>query len=93
MEDMTSYSYDHNVENVSFEISCKIPQAVTIYEQVDLEWVKDKVSENPLLTLKQLSDLISKKFSLVPSLSYMDRILRLAGISRITGSRAKKVAA
>ncbi len=35
-----------------------IQQTITIYERIDLEWVRAQVRENPLITLKGLSELI-----------------------------------
>jgi site-specific DNA recombinase len=89
------YSRGHNpvepVEEFAFEISQDLPDRRTIYEQIDLEWVRERVRENPLLTLMQLSQLIHTQFGVAPSISHMLRIQLLAGISRIPGSRAKQV--
>ena len=90
---MTGYPCDPNAVEFPFEISRPIPQALTIYEQVDLEWVRSCVRENPFITLKELSELICKQFGVEPSISHMLRIQQLAGISRIPGSRAKQVTA
>ena len=90
---MTSYRSDLNAVEFPFEISRSIPQALTIYEQVDLEWVRGKVRENPLVTLKGLSELIREQFGVEPSISHMLRIQQLASVSRIPGSRAKQVTA
>jgi hypothetical protein len=90
---MTSYPCAPNAVDFPFEISRSIPQALTIYDQVDLEWVRGKVRENPFVTLQQLAELIHQQFGVKPSISHMLRIQQLAGISRIPGSRAKQVAA
>jgi hypothetical protein len=94
---MTSYRDARNsvieAEEIPFEISQVLPQKITIHEQIDLDWVRDQVRANPLVTLKGLSDLIHQQFGVTPSLTHMERILRLASISRIPGSRAKQVAA
>ena len=90
---MTSYSDGRNsvveAEEIPFEISQALPQTLTIYEQIDLEWIRKQVRNNPLITLQQLSELIGKKFAVTPSTTHMGRITRLAGISRIPGSSAK----
>jgi len=57
---MTGYPCAPNEVEFSFETSLSIPQALTIYQQVDLEWVREKVRENPFVTLKQLSDFNSE---------------------------------
>jgi site-specific DNA recombinase len=80
-------------EEIPFEISQSLPQRLTVYEQIDLEYIRQQVRQNPLITLKQLSDRIGKKIGVSPSISHIERIFRLAGISRIPGSRAKQVAA
>lgn len=90
---MTGYPCAPNAVEFPFEISRSIPQAQTIYDQVHLEWVRQKVRENPLITLQQLNDLIHQQFGVKPSTSHLLRIQQLAGISRIPGSRAKQVTA
>jgi transposase len=91
-EGITTYSRGHNpVEEFAFEISQELPDRRTIYEQIDLEWVRERVRENPLVTLSGLSQLIHKQFGVSPSITHMLRIQQLAGISRIPGSRAKQI--
>jgi hypothetical protein len=94
---MTSYSHDRNSVDspldIPFEISKEMPQRTIICEQVDLEWVRSEVRENPLITLRELSELIHRRFGVEPSVSHVERILRLSRISRIASSRAKQVAA
>ena len=89
---MESYSSAHNPVKIRFEVSRQFPQTMTIYEQIDLEWVKTRVREHPLVTLRELSQLISKQFGVAPSISHLQRIQKQAGISRIPGGRAKLVA-
>lgn len=89
---MTNYSRGHNpVKKFAFEISRMLPQAKSIYEQVELDWIRERVRENPLVTLSKLSQLIHKQFGVTPSVSHMLRIQQLAGISRMPGSRTKVV--
>lgn len=88
---LMGYRNGRNDAEVPFEVSQLIPRAPTIYEQVDLEWVRTKVRENPSVTLKELSDLIHQEYRVSPSISHMLRLQQLAGISRISGSRAKQV--
>jgi hypothetical protein len=94
---MAGYRYGRNSaddhSDIPFEISKEFPQRVTIYDRIDLEWVSAQVRKAPLVTLKGLSTLIQKRFGVTPSISHMDRIQQLAGISRIPGSRAKRVTA
>jgi site-specific DNA recombinase len=92
VEGMPEHPPGRNSVETPFELSQLIPQTPTIYEQIDLEWVKKQVRQNPLVTLQQLSDSISQEFGMTLSISHMERILRLAGVSRISGSRAKQVA-
>jgi hypothetical protein len=35
-------------KEIPFEISQALPQTLTIYGQINLEWVRDKVKRNPL---------------------------------------------
>jgi hypothetical protein len=88
-----SYSDGRNsvgeAEEIPFEISQSLSQTPTIYEQIDLEYVRQQVQQNPFVTLQELSYLIYQKFGVEPSITHMLRIQRLAGISRILGSRAK----
>lgn len=87
------YSHARNAMEIPFEISLEVPQRIIIFDQIDLGWVRSRVRENPLVTLKELAELVHQQFGVKPSLSHMERIFQLAGISRIPGSRAKQVVA
>jgi site-specific DNA recombinase len=93
---LTNYSDGRNsvveAKEIPFEITQTLPHTPTIYEQIDLEYVRQRVRENPLITLKELADLSHQQFGAEPSITHMLRIQQLAGISRIPGSRAKHVA-
>jgi hypothetical protein len=92
---MTIYRHDRSAVartvGIPFEVSQELPRTMTIYERIDLEWVRARVRENPLVTLRGLSQLIQQQFEVIPSISHMLRIQQLAGISRIQGSRASGI--
>ena len=86
------YRQDRSSVKTPFELSQALPGTITIYEQIDLEWVRERIRENPLVTLRSLSQLIKQQFGVAPSISHVLRLQQLAGISRIPCSRAKTVA-
>src|SRR5215813_8302840 len=84
---MEPYTRGHNpVEEFAFEINREVPQTKTIYDRIDLQWVRDRVRENPVVTLSELSQLIGKQLGVAPSVSHVLRIQQLAGIARVPGS-------
>ena len=75
----------------TFELSHELPNTMTMFEKIDLEWVRARVRENPLLTFSQFAQMINKQFGVKPSISHVLRIQQMAGISRLLGSRRKQV--
>jgi site-specific DNA recombinase len=84
---------DRNSLVVPFEISKEVPLRTTIKDQIDIEWMKQHVRENPLITLTELAELVGKTYDMRPSITHLARILRSLGISRIPGSRQRQIAA
>ena len=73
--DTIVYSNGHNaVEDFAFQLIRALPSSLIVYEQIDLEWVRARVRENPLVTLSGLSNLIHERFGVAPSISHMLRI-------------------